>query len=62
MHKYVSTQTSKLIKKEDQTSFIEDVMEDLKEIDGDRIVGFGITKDQLKNWLDLNQANQRENP
>ena len=60
LHKYISTQTSKLIKKKDRASFIEDVMEDLKEIDESRIVGLGITKDQLKNWLDL-QNNQKKN-
>jgi hypothetical protein len=60
MRKYISTQTSKFIKKEDQTSFIEDVMEDLKEINESRIVGLGITKDQLKNWIDLNQVNQKK--
>ena len=31
--------------------FIEDVIEDLKEIDQSRIAGLGITQDQLKNWL-----------
>lgn len=62
MLKYISTQTSKLVKKEDQASFIEDVMEDLKEINEIRIVGLGITKDQLKNWLDLHKKAQRKNP
>lgn len=59
MRKYISTQTSKLVKKEDQASFIEDVMEDLKEINEIRIVGLGITKDQLKNWIDLNEKTQK---
>lgn len=50
------------MKKEDQASFIEDVIEDLKEINESRIVGLGITKDQLKNWLNLNQDNQKKIP
>lgn len=61
LDEYIFIQTSKLIKKEEQASFIEDVLEDLKEINESRIVGLGITKDQLKNWLDLNQDNQKKN-
>ena len=51
MKEYVSDQTLKLIKKEDQTLFFEDVMEDLKEIDLNRIAGLGITPDQLNAWI-----------
>ncbi len=61
LDEYIFIQTSKLIKKEEQASFIEDVLEDFKEINESRIVGLGITKDQLKNWLDLNQDNQKKN-
>jgi hypothetical protein len=41
----------KFIKKEDQASFFEDIMEDLKEIDLSRIVGLGITPDQMNAWI-----------
>lgn len=48
---YISSQNIKFIKQEDQASFFEDVMEDLKEIDLNRIVGLGITPDQLNDWI-----------
>ncbi|MEI6243345.1 MAG: Fic family protein, partial [Chlamydiota bacterium] len=50
--KYVSSQTLKLVRKEDQDAFLEDVMEDLKEIDQSYIAGLGITPDQLRQWMD----------
>lgn len=50
MKEYVVLQASKLIKQEDQKSFFEDVMEDLKEIDYNHIAGLGITPDQLSIW------------
>jgi len=52
MEEYVFAQASKFIKEEEQKFFIEDVMEDLKELDQNRIVGLGITSDQLKAWVD----------
>lgn len=48
---YVSSQNLKFIKTEDQISFFEDVMEDLKEIDLSRIAGLGITPEQLSTWI-----------
>lgn len=51
MQEYISNQSIQFIKKEDQTSFIEDVMEDLKEIDLIRITGLGITPDQMHAWI-----------
>lgn len=53
MKKYISNQTVKLVKKEDQESFFEDIIEDLKEINQNRIAGLGITSNQLKTWLKL---------
>ena len=50
MKKYVDEQALTLVKEEDKTSFFEDVMEDLKEIDVSRIVGLGVTPDQLTSW------------
>ncbi|MGL5263402.1 MAG: Fic family protein [Candidatus Rhabdochlamydia sp.] len=60
MNDYIATQTSKFIKKEDQDSFMEDVMQDLKEINEVRIFGLTITPAQLKNWMDLNKKNQKK--
>ncbi len=50
MTTYISDQISKLVKHEDQASFVEDVTEDLQEIDLNRIAGLGITPDQLNMW------------
>ncbi len=48
---YISSQNIKFIKKEDQASFFEDVMEDLREMDLSRIAGLGITPDQMNAWI-----------
>ena len=48
---YISAQTLKMIKEEDRVSFFEDVMEDLQEIDQNRIAGLGITPEQLNVWI-----------
>ncbi|BBI16930.1 Uncharacterized protein NCS13_1_0735 [Neochlamydia sp. S13] len=53
LQKYIFSQTLKLPNKEEQAFFIEDVMEDLKEIDQSRLAGLGITPEQLKAWLNL---------
>lgn len=50
MIEYISSQNVKFIKEKDQTSFFDDVMEDLKEIDLSRIAGLGITPDQMEAW------------
>ncbi len=50
MDEFIKTQTQKFVKEEDRVLFTEDVMEDLREIDESRIVGLGITRDQLKAW------------
>lgn len=39
------------ISAEDRKDFIEDIIEDLKEINPQRIAGLGITADQLDDWL-----------
>lgn len=52
LNEYISSKTVELVKEEDQRLFIEDVMEDLKEIDQSRIAGLGITTDELNTWLE----------
>jgi len=44
MKQYISSQTMRLVKEEDRVAFIEDVFEDLKEIDQNRIIGLGINQ------------------
>lgn len=53
MEEYISLQSTKLVKEEDRKAFCEDVLEDLKEIDQSRIVGLGITLDQLNAWINI---------
>lgn len=57
MQVYISSQNIKCIKKEDQAAFFEDIIEDLKEIDVNRIACLGITFDQLNTWI-MMQKNQ----
>jgi len=50
LHTYIQNEVPKLVKKEDQEAFIQDLMEDLKEINPNRIVGLGITEKELESW------------
>lgn len=50
---YLSKLDIKFFKLEDQASFFEDVMEDLKEIDLSRIAGLGITPNQMNAWITI---------
>ena len=56
LDEYISSQTLKLIKKEDQEAFIEDVKEDLKEINESRIAGLGVTQDELQRWINAQKS------
>lgn len=51
MQRYISDQTVQMIKKEDQSFFKDDVLEDLDTMDACRIAGLGITLAQLNDWL-----------
>jgi len=51
MRKFIKLQTNEKIKEEDHAQFVEDVLEDLKEIAPQRIVGLGITNEELNKWL-----------
>jgi fido (protein-threonine AMPylation protein) len=53
MQNYIQDQTNKLIKEEDRFNFLEDLMEDIREIDAVRIAGLGVTLDQLNGWIQL---------
>lgn len=48
---YIQEQSAQQINKNDQANFIEDVEEDINEINAQRIVGLGISVQQLNNWL-----------
>lgn len=50
---YVALETSRLVAAEDRKAFVEDVMEDLKEMDFSRLAGLGVTEEQLEYWQKL---------
>jgi hypothetical protein len=50
---YIQQETKRMIPEEHQKAFVEDVKEDLVQIDESRIVGLGITSQQLNEWLKL---------
>ncbi len=50
---YILSEKINFLQKEDQSLFIEDVMEDLREIDVSRIGGLGITPDQMNAWVEM---------
>lgn len=51
MNEYISSQVHQLISSTEQEQFIEDLLEDIKEMDVSRIAGLGITIEQLNHWL-----------
>jgi len=51
MQTYINQQAEQLIKPEDLASFIDDVAEDIKQIDENRIAGLGVSVRVLKQWL-----------
>ena len=54
LKEYISSQSKRLVPEKDRAAFIEDLIEDLKELDQSRIAGLGITSEQLKKWLAKN--------
>lgn len=54
LKEYISSEAMKLIGEKDRDAFIEDLIEDLKELDQSRIAGLGITLDQLNIWIAKN--------
>ena len=53
MRMYLDSQTDLLIPKKDQAAFWEDVMEDLHEMDQNRVIGTDITPKELERWLKM---------
>lgn len=53
MQEYISAETVTLVKEEDRKAFLEHIAEDLKELDESRLVGLGVTRDQLQKWLSI---------
>lgn len=50
LKEYITSQTQKLVKEEDRDDFLGDILEDLKYIDTIRLVGLGVTPEQLNAW------------
>jgi hypothetical protein len=51
MTHYIKTASNTLVAPNDYDSFVEDVLEDLQELNQNRIVGLGITMDDLNAWI-----------
>ncbi|MDR3624537.1 MAG: Fic family protein [Chlamydiales bacterium] len=60
MNQYILTETKKMIPKNNQQDFQEDILEDLELMDSSRLTGLGITLDQLNAWR--NHSLQAPNP
>lgn len=58
LRNYTTSETLKLLKKEDQEAFLEDVFDDLKEMDQIRIAGLGISSDQLIAWREAQKLSK----
>lgn len=56
---YLSQESIKMVKREDEALFFEDVMEDLREIDISRIAGLGISPDQMEAWIAARREEKR---
>ncbi len=52
MREFVEKEAAKLTPDVARDEFIEDVLEDLKEMDESRLAGLGVTLEQLKGWRD----------
>lgn len=52
---YIRSQGAGEIREQERQAFVEDVLEDLKEIDKSRIASLGITHEDLEAWLRLNR-------
>jgi Fic family protein len=50
MHLFIIHQAEKIITTSDQQAFIDDVLEDLAQIDESRLVGLGVTSEDLQVW------------
>lgn len=53
MEEYIHHEVKQLIPDKDQQHFIETVKEDIKELNEQRIAGLGITKEELRSYLEL---------
>lgn len=62
MNEYISSQVHQLISSTEQEQFIEDLMEDIKEMDMSRVAGLGITMEQLNDWLKKQSLFQKKDP
>ena len=50
---YIQANFPLAVKKEEKKAFIEDLLEDIKDMDENRIAGLGVTQDQLQIWINL---------
>ncbi len=60
MRIYIDSQTDQFIPKKDQAAFLEDVMEDIRQMDQSRVIGTGITSKELERWLKMYRLEENE--
>nr|NGX26298.1 hypothetical protein [Chlamydiota bacterium] len=53
LEEYIRSEAIKNLPVQARERFIEDIFEDLEQIDESRLVGLGVSPDQLANWLQL---------
>lgn len=53
---YIKRESAKLIPKEHQANFIEDILEDLELLDETRLAGLGVDQTQFREWKSLNPS------
>ncbi len=53
LQNYIASQAPKLVGEEISSAFLEDVLEDLKEMEISRLAGLGVTPDELNAWLTI---------
>jgi prophage maintenance system killer protein len=57
LRQHLEIMADRLIPTSHRNAFVEDVIEDLEQMDESRLVGLGVTPDQLSNWLHLKSKN-----
>jgi hypothetical protein len=54
---YIKSEATKSLPEKVREMFIEDVFEDLEQINESRLVGLGVSPDELSSWLKLKSEN-----
>lgn len=58
LKEYISSEAPKLVNAKDREDFIEDLFEDLRELDQNRLAGLGITSEDLNAWIAIQKSEE----